>query len=561
MKWALGYATRGGMLIRPEAGKPIRIPSVKVGNMLQPDSDEFVRLFLDVISPDDVVLSPSGPNYTYLPGAYSRGAKVFWIHPGKVKGVKKLAAHLLERFEKSPGDFYEYLPQDARVNKLGMLVRDWMACERQRVADENAASQLLRRQRDFFRFHSPDREGWIDAYVGRELRSLTARILASGVSLTNAQRKKLETGIRTTADGLYSKYFDLGAKADSKAREELAQQRLNWFGVSELEDFTAEQVRKALGETPENALFDGLIGPTAVKTRAEMLTFIRNPLFYPNAGHLRGYAGMSLTDGQAHQRRRGEPSKGNPTFHKVLCFDFASKYWQCDPIGFFRALYYAYKSHQYRVYWDLIELTLDVFKALRLKGENGHSVSGSPEEEVEAAESESASGNGEVDVDEVRALVERLDRLRHLPIIARSSKIPTVIDDLVRSPNPVELRRLFSRSPAIKGLNLQMPPTRIEAQIKRMLGVTLLDTIYYRWLKQLGFPLPLAEDFIYLRQWRTVEGRSDGVPDSYDHQVKLRYFQMEAERMANERAATGRQLPDDIEQKLVPREEREPAVS
>ena len=95
MKWALGFATKNGMQILSAAGEKVVIAKVKVGNMFAPDPDEFAALFLSRLGPEDVVLSPSGPNYTYLPGAYARGARVFWINPAKLKG--EVASRLSRR--------------------------------------------------------------------------------------------------------------------------------------------------------------------------------------------------------------------------------------------------------------------------------------------------------------------------------------------------------------------------------------------------------------------------------------------------------------------------------
>jgi hypothetical protein len=68
-----------------------------------------------------------------------------------------------------------------------------------------------------------------------------------------------------------------------------------------------------------------------------------------------------------------------------------------------------------------------------------------------------------------------------------------------------------------------------------MLGVTLLQAAYYRWLAQDGEQLPLDRDYIYVKQWRKVYGVADGVPSEYDHEVIPAFFAIEAEAMLRER--------------------------
>lgn len=540
MEWALNYATKNGLEILAANGERITIPARKVATMFAPDAQAFAALFLARVGAGDVILSPSGPNYTYLPGASARGAAVYWIHPAKTEGVAKVATHLLKRFREHPEDFYAFEPQDERIAVLGTATRMWIGLERDRAGNENAYGQLLRREGDFFALHQPDRAGWVARMTQTERRKVLAQLKKRGVELTKDQRTALDSKTTAHMEALYDSYFGDAddAKASKKAKEDLIRMRLEWFGVSELEDHHAAEVRRLLTDTPENALFDGLVSDGAVKTRAEVLTFMRNPRFYPTAGHLRVYAGLGLKDGQAIARRRGEAARGNPDFRRALCFDFAEKYWQNDPIGFFAALYYAYKEHQYRKYWDLLVLTTDVYEAL------GHA--GGDEEDAEPA-----NGNGtKADAGTIHALAERLYALRNLDLIRRSTPMQQAVDALFANPTPALLRKIFLRSPTIGGMNLQMTPKRIERQTKRRLGSVLLDAIYYRWLTQLGAPLPLAEDFIFTRMWREVTG-SAGVPESYDHEVVLRFY-----RGRNAAMAAERRLPDEVEAKFLPPDER-----
>ena len=554
MKWSLGFATKNGMIIQSEDGEKILIPKVEVGNMYAPDPDAFEALFLSRIGEGDVVISPSGPNYTYLPGAHARGAKVFWLHAGLLKGVKQVPQALLKMFDDNRNVFYEYQPQDAGVAALGIITRQLINLQRQRAGDENAYSQMLRRERDFFRFATPDRDGWINRHVAEEQRKFEQKLRKTGVRLSTEQKAQLDAGIRDRIVRLYDVYFGVtpedkeAKRALLRAKEELVRDHMEWFGVDVAEAFYGREVEHMLDGMPENGLFDGLIGAGAVKTRAQILTYMRNPLLYPNAAALRGYAGMNVVDGQAERRTRGEASHGNPEFRRALCFDFAEKYWQNDPIGFFRGLYYAYKAHQYYTYWELMVLTADVFSALRMSEEEDESVSDSD------TGNGAANGNGhtrEVSPNVVRALVERVATLTHLDIIERNGEARRVIERLRENPDPRELARLFSRSTTRSGLNLQMTPRRVESQTKRFLGITLLEAIYYRWMAQLGQPLPVADDKTYLRRWRTVTANQDGVPTTYDHEIVLTWL-----RAGTAELAAKRPLPPEITIKFIPPKER-----
>jgi len=522
--WAIGFAGKAGLeIVNPDGGK-IKIASVAVGNMKHPDADEFAEKFLNRLGPEDTVLSPSGPNYTYLPGAHARGAKVYWIHPGHLTGIKKLGKHLLELFEKNPKAFYEYHAQNAGVSALGILVHQWLLLESQLTADGNAYSQMLRQEKEYFRFNQPDKEGWIERYVDSELRKLKAKLKKTGVVLTTEQKRDLRFGVIRNAETLYAGYFD--GQAEKKAAEDLVKQRFEWTGVAELEDFYAKEAERTLKGLPENKLFDGLIGADATKIRAGVLAFMRNPLFYASAGNLASYFGGGVSEGQAHRARRGEPRKGNPKAKSMIFFCFAEKYWQNDPIGYFRQLYYAYKAHQYQYYWDLVELTQDVFKTLKMSVDDEDS-------DASAADVASAPANDGVDPRVLDNLVERLWNLRHLDLIAKSKPIMAAVEALRANPDETALARLFSRSP-MNGLNLQMTPKRIERQTKRILGLTLITTVYYRWLAAMKQPLPLEKDFIYTDRWQYVTGRKE-VPEEFDHQVVLKFYRKRAEELAKKR--------------------------
>lgn len=570
--WAIGYATKSGMLIRSNEGKKIKIPSKPAGNMHAPDSTAFTRDFLSQVGPDDTVISPAGPNYTYLIGAYAKTQKVFWIDPGRLAkemgvdtgnektdhGTKKripaVSPALLQLFKDKPQCFYEYKPTDAKVAALRIATLNWLHIERQATADGNSYSQLLRRERDFLSFQTPDKEEWVATFVKRESARLTSHNKKAGVNLEPHQKKSSKKHLNARGEKLFYGYFGDDGVEIKKAQDELVRDRLAWFGAEELEDDAAKKVRALLPEIEANLVFDGVVGEEAIKTRAQVLSYIRNPLFYENFRQLAGYAGVgSLHEGQAVRRRRGERQRGVPEFKRALVFDFAEKYWQCDRIGVVKALYYAYKEHQYLVYWELIKLTQDVWKLMGKKQDEEET-----DDEV-AVEDEEDQGKPEpASPEKIRDIAVRLSKLEHLPMIGRSPKAKAEIQALIKTPDAARLWRLFSRAdfgPLGSGLNLQMTPARIERQIKRILGITLLQIVYYRWLEQLEAPLPLAQDFIYVQQWKFVSGKTEGVPTKYDYNVVMRYFQKTSEKL---RLTV--KLPPEVDEKLKPKEERTPTA-
>lgn len=538
--WAIAYATKAGVDIRSSDGQKIKVKSAPVGNMHAPDAQSFQDDFLARLTREDVVISPSGPNYTYLAGAYAHAGKVHWIDPGTLaakegngdgkKRKKSPADTLLALFESEPQAFYEYKPTEARVAAIRIATLNWLAVERQATADGNAYSQLLKRERDFHFFADPNRNEWVKEYVAREKRKVVAKNKAAGVVLSKEQLADMTVTLTRRAEDLYESFFGKDGKEAKKVQDQLVRERLEWFGADELADDCCRRVKALLKDAPENEIFDGLIGPDALKTRAQVLAYMRSPRLYPCFPALASYVFGRFDEGQAKRRRRGMRDGGTPEFKRALVFDFADKYWQADPIGFFRGLYYTYKGHQYAQYWPLVELTRELWKILGVKAaEDGEDA------EVEAEEIEGASG------DAVRGIVEKLAELSYLPLIAGSPRARTEIAELVKRPDPKRLWRLFSKGNAwdgttsVPGGNLQMPPFRIERQVKRLLGATLLQAAYYRWLAQDGEQLPLERDYIYVKQWRKVYGVADGVPTEYDHEVVPAYFAIEAERMLRER--------------------------
>lgn len=524
--FAMGQATKTGIEVRGDDKSKVKCKSRKVGNMNMPDPQDLEENFFSNLTAVDVVVSPSGANYTLLVGAYVRTSHVYWIDPGTLaekmenglKG-KSTCVALLELFQKEPDLFYEYKPTNAKLAQLLMAVRNWLNLEQQCTADGNAYAQYLRRERDLTIFQKPERKAWVAREVEREVKKVGARVRATGVKLTKAQMKSMRSGLAKEYLKRYDSYFGASAKDAVAVQKKLIEDRMAWFGVDELEADAETRVRDLLNEMPESKLFDGLLGEGAIKTRGEVLAFVRNPLFYDVFAQLEHYAGIGKLDGgQAQRRVHGVRLVGRPEFRKALCFDFGEKYWQCDTIGYFKAMYYAYKRHQVLRYWPLIQITSDVWK---LFGKVSSDDEEADELDVDDAVEEELVAKPE-EADSIRDIARRLEAISHLPVIGRNPDVQRAIASLQKEPDKKLLWKLFSKGSG--GYNLQMPPKRIERQTKRMLGSVLLQTVYYRWLKMLEEPLPLAQDYKYVAQYRHVTGDAKAVPTEFDHELVLKYF-------------------------------------
>ncbi len=546
--WALGYATKTGLVaVSGDGHSKVVVKSTAVGNMFAPNPKEFVDHLLSVLQPEDVVLTPSGPNYTYIAGCASR-CRVFWIHSGKLaEGSKNgsVAKAVLQHFQERPADFYEYQPTGVGLAKLRLMVQEWLGLERVVTATDNGLAQALRREREYFQYFSPEKDRWLKEFVTRERKKEIARLRKRGVVLSAEQIHGMEAALKQTAEAHYAIYFDgegSGEKEQKKERERIITERLEWFGADELLAHVGKEVGEYLVTLPENKLFDGLLSEGTHRVKAEILAFMRNPLLYPNVRALLAYADMGhIEDGQVPQRRHGEVEHGNPQLRRTLCFDFAEKYWTNDTVGFFRNLYYAVKAHQYYSSWGLMQVTADVFKLLGKKEE---------EDESETSEDEPTK---ELVPDRLQAIVERLDSLSGLPMISRNPAIKREIAALKANPDPKRLWKLFARGKVGNeyGLNLQLTRKRVEQQVKRMLGITLIKATYYRWLKMLGMPLPLADDHIYVRQYQTVYGVKD-LPEDFEPEVVLEYYRMKTAELKKRHGP----LPAEIRIAFVSPDER-----
>lgn len=571
--WAIGYATRKGLKIVADDKTTITVTAVPHGTAHFPDPESFEKDFLSQISPDDVVLTPSGPNFGYLRACAQR-CGVRWINPGTLTAVtgknrndkngKNVAPDLLKLNIDRPELFYGYQDTDDGITALRDKAMEWMRLEQQITAVGNALSQNLKAEREHFQYFPEDRETWLKAFVSRELRIAKALFRKRvGVEMTDGQEVSAKATIRKTGERRYDSFF-AGSESDKDAKKDLQDEqkriiaeRLGWFPLENVLKEVESETKKILQSLPENSLFDGLLSDGTIRTRAFVLAMMRNPLRYPNARAMLAYEGINaINNGQVVDRAHGETAIGHPRGRQLFCFDFPEKYWQNDTIGFFRALYYAYKQHQYLVYWDLIELTRDVFKALGRKTKDEDDDSDEVEEEMV----EDVKG-----VDEIPALLDRLQALfdRGLPILAENKELPKWIAELKKNPDPKRLWWLFARgyqsigipgaSGKVRGLNLQMTPKRIERQTKRMLGIVLANAVYYRWREQIGIPAPLAEDHIFTGQWQYVTGRRDAVPERYDHTVTLQYYRKKAEEL---RARQTSAFPNSVLFKLMFPEER-----
>lgn len=547
--WSLGYAGRNGLKIASNNGKTIQIKARKIGNMYAPDEKEFAEKFAANLGESDIVVTPSGSNNLYLQICYQRGAQVEWIHPGTLAALQKtgigpLPDGLFDLYAAKRDAFYEYLPTDQGIGLLRLKTQDWMAMERLLTRDSNALAQNFRRQSSML-FYQPDLRKWAGGFVDMIMRRFTRSLSSWGsVRLSKSDVEQMRQSVEEKVLALYGRYFSEEGNQAKADKLKLIEERLAFFGCKDELDYLEKEVRELVVTLPENHLFDGLISEGTYRARALILSYVQNPLRYVNVRPLLAYAGLSLIDGQAIQRRRGQPVVGHPRLRQAVCFDFADRYWQNDTIGIFERLYYAYKEHQYYMYWDMAELTADVFRYLGKQEME--------DDEIADADTDDLNLSGSASM--ITHFVDRLRSLSHLPIIANSEPAQRAIEQLRSNPDPKLLWRLFARGKVGNGygLNLQITRKRMEAQTKRMLGETLLKTVYYRWLAQLNAPRPFADDFIYCRQYKAVHHIAD-IPREYDPEVVVSFYGLRAGEVRSKRKMP---LPIDVDFKLVRPDDR-----
>lgn len=550
--YALGTATKNGMEIIANSGEKIKVKATPVGKMYQPDPTDFEQTFVSLLQPDDIVLSPSGSTNRDYMSRCAQHCRVDWIHQGTLatlmgngktpaktttRATRSIPRHLLRIYQADPVVFYQYLPTDSGIDQLRILVQDWLALERMLVRDTNTLSQIMQRQRLLTWYGGSYRE-WAKRWGEFVASRFRRQISSFGAKLKKDAADAMVSTVTQHAADLYERYYGVEGQRSKNDRLALIQQRLDFFGCGVQLDHARKEVEGLLETLPENNLFDGLISAGALRARAFTLSYMRNPLLYQNVRALLAYAGFSVHDGQAIRRRHGQAASGNPSFKRAMVFDFAEKYWQNDTVGFFSALYYSYKARQVLMYWDLIELTEDVFKFF------GAGV----DDEDEAAGDEEVLLGGSATL--LKHFIDRARGLDHLPILDRGTHIRAELKRLSvqQDPNRKEVWRVFSRG----GLNLQMTRERIEQQTKRMLGVVLTKAVYYRWLTKLGMPLPLDQDRIYLAQYADVMD-TDEPPTGFDIEIPAMFYDWSASRMREKRGAS---LPADVEFRLVPPDNR-----
>jgi len=553
--YALGTATKNGMEIIADSGEKIKVKATPVGKMYQPDPTDFEQNFVALLNPGDVVLSPSGSTNRDYMARCAQHCRVDWIHQGTFatlvgdgKALAKTGArltrgvpqHLLRIYQADPSVFYEYLPTDSGIDQLRILVQDWQALERLLVRDTNALSQIMQRQR-LLTWYGGGYLEWAKRWGGFVASRFRRQISVFGTKLTKDAEDAMASTITQHAADLYERYYGVEGQRSKNDRLALIQQRLDFFGCGVQLDHARKEVGGLLEALPENKLFDGLISSGALRARAFTLSYMRNPLLYPNVRALLAYAGFGVRDGQAIRRRRGQPAVGNPGFKRAMVFDFAEQYWQNDTVGFFKALYYAYKARQVLLYWNLIELTKDVFKFFGKDADEEDDV-----ENVEDEEEIELGGSATL----LKHFIDRARALDHLPILDRGMHIRAELKRLAaqQNPSPEEVWNLFRRP----GFNLQMRRARIEQQTKRMLGLTLTKAIYYRWLERLNMPVPLEQDRIYLAQYADVMD-TDEAPTEFDIEIPAMFYDWSAARIREKRGAP---LPADVEFRLVPPDNR-----
>lgn len=527
----LGYAMGKGVKIikitRNDEKEIIVIPSIKIGNMMWPSPPEMGE-FIATLSAEDVFVSPSGPNYNFLAGAYRRGAEVRWINPALLRdklGEKKYTPELLGKFfVEAIEDFYSYGEDDLHIAKLAVAYAGWMRTEAERIAISNSLDQSLRKEMEFFAFYIPNREEWVKEKADRMANRLRGYLRKGKAILEKDELGKY----RSALEAEYGQIYDMSLSGNTKDAEK-AQKRLKDLEMASMLELEEEEKREAenyLAEIPHNGIFDGISG-AGPRTKAGALVHIGNPLLFPTFAHLASYAGMRVVGSQAI--RRYDPLEKrdlryNHEAHKVFCFDFGDKAHYHD--GLFKDLYYAYKCQQYLTYWPLMELTAEVQKYWTediMDIKHGKSING---EEPEWLTHEKITG-----------WAKRLGEMSN-PMVDNDPRVKKAIADLLANPTWAGLKKIMSRG---KGcLNIQMDGTRIETQAKRMNGITLLRTVYYRWLQMLDRPLPLEADHVYISQWKKIHGENN-LPTKYSPIVTVAYYQLRCVELQEE----GKTLPEE----------------
>jgi len=511
--YALGYATKTGMEISDDTSGTQKIPSVKIGNMDWPDPNKMGE-FIETLGSQDSLISPSGPNVSYLAGAFRQGADVHWANPARItdfsNGKPLTPKKLHDLWQNQPEIFYEYLAGDYQVAELGVAYTSWLAAEAEKVALSNSMDQTLRREMEWFRFLKPDKDEWVAKrleYAVLRFRSISRK---GGIKLP----KELIDQYRATLNSELEKLYTMCMEGDTKSIERV-QKRLKEMDMASVEEQLAEherRVEKLLKPLAHNEFFTGLkgIGP---KSRSGVLFYIGNPLQFPSFMHLGSYNGMRIVEGQGIRRSSPENIEDlryNHKSHGVLCFDFGDKAHYHE--GFFQELYQAYKCHQFLVYWPLVVLTKQIFEVW---------------DKDDVAEGM------------VSDWVRRLKNMGHdLPMIQKSMKIRNWLDRIEREPSWKELKKLFAREKG--GGNLQMTLDRMDMQAKRHNGITLLRIAYYRWLNMLGAKLPIEQDYIYARQYKHLRNSSNA-PTTYDPQITLEYYQEACAELQEK----GREMPNE----------------
>lgn len=522
----LGYASKNGLTILDEEGKVFhKIGAVKIGNMKVPDPDEMFA-FIQTLGSEDIIVSPTGPNMSYLAGAFRKSAQGWWVNPARLtdcKGKKANVRELHELWQEHPeGIFYEFLEGDLQIIGLRQYYEAFLDVEKELFALTNAFSASARQMAEEFRYIAWPREDWVRRRAEADINSLRSVARRGGV--------KIDPGtiatFRQNKAEFYGTIYDIcvqgveGSNAKKKRDEAIDNFIKAGTEHIKLELQTRErELQRYLESLPHLGLFKDLVG-VGPRTMAGALVHIGNPLYYPTAMHLNSKFGNRVIEGTGIRRsdpQNKEALRYDHQAHSIVCYIFGDKAHYHE--GFFQLLYQAYKAHQYLVYWPLMELTEEMGPYL-------------------------FEGKKPGDQD-VQGWLERLTPLaKILPLFLNSPRAQNLLAKANTEPKWENLEKLLSARPGCG--NAMMTPTRIENECKRMNGIILLRIVYYRWLKQLGQPLPIEGDYIYLKQCKSL-GRDPG--EYYDYYVPLYYYQQEVQRMHD----AGKRIPEDVwEEKKFP---------
>lgn len=260
--YALGYATKTGMKIEGDNGYKGHIPPRKAGNMFWPDAMVMARFIEETLVPQDTLISPSGPNSSYLAGAFRRGATVRWINPARLADLgatSKFTPHvLLNLYQTRSEVFYTYIESDYQVAQLRTAYANWTGTESESVALSNSLDQSLRRELELFRFTKPSKDEWVSGRISSAMNLVRREARDGGITLPKHLQDEYRQEMTAEIERIYNMCLNGDTKAVEKAQKELKDMKMQ--RVLDLLDEHEKAVKKTLAQLPHSQFFEGYLG-------------------------------------------------------------------------------------------------------------------------------------------------------------------------------------------------------------------------------------------------------------------------------------------------------------